>query len=67
MTFNGDDAQQATDNFLKAIDEPLRRVEAALTIDNKKGQMHGVCSAPDKSVVLAWQLHDTVQLINAAK
>jgi hypothetical protein len=60
VPFVGDDVHQATDNSFKAIDEPLRRVEAVLTIDNKKGLRHGVCSAPDKSVELAWQLYDTV-------
>lgn len=60
MTFNGDDAHQATDSSLNTIDEPLRPVDAVLTTDNKKGQMHGVCSAPDESVELAWQLYDTV-------
>lgn len=60
MPFVGDDAHQAADNFLKAIDEPLRRFEAKLAIDNKQGKVHGICSVPDKSVELAWQLYDTV-------
>lgn len=60
MPFVGGDVHQATDNSFKAIDEPLQRVEAVLAIDNKKGKVHGVCSAPDESVKLAWQLYDTV-------
>lgn len=60
MPFVGDDVHHATDSSLNAIDEPLRWVEAQLAIDNKKGEMHGVGSVPDKSVELAWQLYDTM-------